>query len=411
MDNTLRESIMMAAMEGDLAQLLTLGRDGLDRPFLLGDETLHVLGWTGPPAMPPDASWEDFIHAGLAPGFQWTDDLPAAQSMDLPYGFSVCSVPRPNGGYDWLVDIELTTAQTLHLILSGTDQPMLPPPDAALLGLICLAVRSCMNNRPGIEHYQRFSTEQLLLQLIQNKTFDEPLLRFRAHAVHLESEGYFALLMLDLRGYHPQRNSIATIRTQLSDVLGSNSVIDGEVLTFLVCHNTEEQTELRQLWLKVERILTENKLFGVFSRLFYHLGDFHYHYAQTLDVLRLRFCARPGQCLIACDEMTLYSLIFTLRTPDAPAYPPPPVIRILQQSDQNRKTSYIETLTAYLAHSQKPTPTCAALHIHRNTLDYRLRRIEELTGLDWGDGDLMFRLYFALCAIRYDQLARLQNTL
>ena len=36
MTNTLRESIMVAAMEGDLSRLLVLGRDGLGRPLLLG---------------------------------------------------------------------------------------------------------------------------------------------------------------------------------------------------------------------------------------------------------------------------------------------------------------------------------------------------------------------------------------
>ena len=59
----------------------------------------------------------------------------------------------------------------------------------------------------------------------------------------MESEGFFALLMLDLEGYHPQRNSIATIRNLLSSVLNGFSVIDGEVLTFLVCHDTDGQEE------------------------------------------------------------------------------------------------------------------------------------------------------------------------
>lgn len=410
MNNTLQESVMLAAMEGDLNRLLALGRDGLGRPLLLGGETLNVLGWSGPPAMPRDASWEDFIREGFAPDFQWSDDLFEINSIDLPYGFSVCQVPRPDsGGSDWLIDIEMTASQPLHLILSGRGKPNLPPPNAELLGLVCLAIRSCVNNRSDIEPYQRFSSEQLLLQLIRNKKFDEPLLRFRAQAVHMESEGYFALLMLDLRGYHPRRNSIATTRAQLSAVIPGHSVIDGEVLTFLVCHDTEELEERHQLWDKVEHILCENHLFGVFSRPFYRLGDFYYHYTRTLDILKLRFCAKPGQCLVACDEMALYSLVATLREQDAHSYPPHPTIQVLQQSDETRKTSYIETLTAYLAHSQKPAPTCAALHIHRNTLDYRLRRIEELTGLSWEDGDLMFRLYFSLCSIRYDQLASQQN--
>lgn len=411
MSDSLRESIMISAMEGNLPRLLELGREGLGRPLLLGDETLNVLGWSGPPVMPEDAAWEDFIQEGLAPLFHWSDDLQRAHSLDLPHGFSVCHMQMGNNGSHWVVDIDMPGARPLHLILSDRDAPDQPSPDTSLLGLICLSIRSCVKNQAGAEPFQRYSAEQLLLQLIRNSKIDEPLLRFRAQSVHMESEGYFALLMLDLRNYHPQRNSIATIRSQLTSVLGNQSVIDGEVLTFLVSHNTETPEEKRQTWAKVEPILSANALFGVFSCPFYRLGEFHYHYTHTLNTLKLRFCVKPGLFLVSSDDLALYSLISVLRERDPAAVYHPLSIQILQRSDRQRKTSYIETLTAYLAHSQKPAPTCAELHIHRNTLDYRLRRIEELTGLDWEDGDLMFRLYFSLCAIRYDQLVGNQISL
>ena len=40
------------------------------------------------------------------------------------------------------------------------------------------------------------------------------------------------------------------------------------------------------------------------------------------------------------------------------------------------------TVEAYLAHDLDRRRTAAALHVHPNTLDYRLRRVVELTGLD-----------------------------
>jgi hypothetical protein len=405
MNSTLQAPIMLAALEGDLQRLLALGRDGLGRPLLLGDDTLHVLGWSGPPDLSENVSWEDFIQAGLAPDFQWSDDLLRANSLELPHGFSACQVPRPAGGAHWLVDIDGNVGQPLHLILSGRDQADAAPPDRELLSLVCLSIRSCVNNRSDSEPYRRFSSEQLLLQLIRDQPPDDPVLRYRAQAVHMESEGYFSLLMMDLRGYHPQRNSVATIRSQLSGTLDGHSVIDGETLTFLVCHDSDDPERQRQTWTRAERLLEENGLFGVYSRAFYRLGDLRYHYSHTLDALKLRFCAQPGRCLVASEDLALYSLIAATREADGPDLPPHPIIRVLQQSDQQRKTAYVETLFVYLAHSQKPAPTCGALHIHRNTLDYRLRRMAELTGLDWGDGDLMFRLYFSLCSLRYDQLA------
>lgn len=51
------------------------------------------------------------------------------------------------------------------------------------------------------------------------------------------------------------------------------------------------------------------------------------------------------------------------------------------------------TLDAWFANGESATATAAALHIHRNTLDYRLRRIEELTGLDLGRSEDRLLLY------------------
>ncbi|MYM22001.1 transcriptional regulator [Duganella sp. FT135W] len=51
------------------------------------------------------------------------------------------------------------------------------------------------------------------------------------------------------------------------------------------------------------------------------------------------------------------------------------------------------TLEAWFAHDGHPAATANALHIHRNTLDYRLRRIGEVTGLDLARLEDRFLLY------------------
>ena len=51
------------------------------------------------------------------------------------------------------------------------------------------------------------------------------------------------------------------------------------------------------------------------------------------------------------------------------------------------------TLEAWFTHDGHPAATSEALHIHRNTLDYRLRRIGELTGLDLARLEDRFLLY------------------
>lgn len=54
------------------------------------------------------------------------------------------------------------------------------------------------------------------------------------------------------------------------------------------------------------------------------------------------------------------------------------------------------TLISWFSHNVQPSATARALFIHRNTLEYRLNRISELTGLDLGNFDDRLLLYVAL---------------
>jgi sugar diacid utilization regulator len=54
--------------------------------------------------------------------------------------------------------------------------------------------------------------------------------------------------------------------------------------------------------------------------------------------------------------------------------------RLLEPLDRNPDLPL--TLETYLSHDCDRRRTAAALHVHPNTLDYRLRRIVTLTGLD-----------------------------
>ncbi len=59
----------------------------------------------------------------------------------------------------------------------------------------------------------------------------------------------------------------------------------------------------------------------------------------------------------------------------------------------DRKELLRRTLSAWFAHDGNAAATAAALHIHRNTLDYRLKRIAEITGLELSRTEDRFLLY------------------
>jgi hypothetical protein len=95
---------------------------------------------------------------------------------------------------------------------------------------------------------------------------------------------------------------------------------------------------------------------------------------QARDVLRLSAqLGRPPGLYVLRDVLLEYQLT---RPSDAL----PGLAQLLEPLERN--PDLLLTLDAYLAEDGDRRRTAAALHVHPNTLDYRLKRIVELTGLD-----------------------------
>ncbi|PID00680.1 helix-turn-helix domain-containing protein [Sporosarcina sp. P29] len=71
------------------------------------------------------------------------------------------------------------------------------------------------------------------------------------------------------------------------------------------------------------------------------------------------------------------------------------VIGSLIQYEQTRKGDLLQTLLTYLRQNQNIKRTAVALHVHTNTLNYRLKRIEEILSTDLTDGQQLFNIQLA----------------
>ncbi len=110
----------------------------------------------------------------------------------------------------------------------------------------------------------------------------------------------------------------------------------------------------------------------------------------TLRVGRRR---QPAATLHCYTELTLAVLLAGLDE----GWQADELQRPLQRlAAHDRDGQLRRTLAAWFAHGMKTAASAEALHVHRNTLDYRLRRIAELTGLDLARLDDCLLLFIGL---------------
>ncbi len=72
------------------------------------------------------------------------------------------------------------------------------------------------------------------------------------------------------------------------------------------------------------------------------------------------------------------------------------IIGPLAEYDRQHRGSLVQTVDAYFNHHANVSQTAESLFIHRNTLLYRLERIQELTGQDINQPDMRLALHLAL---------------
>jgi len=73
-----------------------------------------------------------------------------------------------------------------------------------------------------------------------------------------------------------------------------------------------------------------------------------------------------------------------------------PQLRVLMEFDDRDGTDYVESLAAYLNSGRSVAKAAQTLHVHKNSIYYRLQRIRELAGIDVEDERTCFLSQFSL---------------
>lgn len=72
-----------------------------------------------------------------------------------------------------------------------------------------------------------------------------------------------------------------------------------------------------------------------------------------------------------------------------------PVVRKVLKYDTDNETDYLDTLETYLTFRCNITDTARQLHMHRNTLQHRIKKIEEIAGCTFEDWSLRRAILFS----------------
>jgi PucR family transcriptional regulator, purine catabolism regulatory protein len=96
----------------------------------------------------------------------------------------------------------------------------------------------------------------------------------------------------------------------------------------------------------------------------------------------LQVCRVEGRSLADFESLGTYRLLLTLQEPDALRAFADSVLAPMDRYDLEHGGELLPSLRAFLDHNARWESAAGALYVHRHTLRYRMRKVEELTGRD-----------------------------
>jgi carbohydrate diacid regulator len=320
-----------------------------------------------------------------------------------------------------VVDIDEAVAKHLHGVRPGINLPLRI--DGEIVGVIGLtgqptALRHygelvCMTAEMMLEQARLLHMlaqdsrlrEELVLNLIRSDTLSPALSEWAQRlGIDLNQPRVVAVVEVDSGqlGVDSAMSELQQLQTLLTTPERDNLIAIVSLTEMVVlkpalnAHGRYDQDDHRR---RVDQLLQRMKESGQ-VRMRIALGNFFtgpgsiarsYRTARTTMMVGKQ--RMPEQRSFFYQDLVLPVLLDSLRG----GWQANELARPLAKLKANDNNGLLRrTLVAWFSHNVQPSATARALFIHRNTLEYRLNRISELTGLDLGNFDDRLLLYVAL---------------
>ncbi|MCC6606320.1 MAG: helix-turn-helix domain-containing protein [Anaerolineae bacterium] len=212
--------------------------------------------------------------------------------------------------------------------------------------------------------------------------------------------------VLVLKWADPPAYSLRRLETTIHWVLNNHSRAalvhvygDKHVCVFQELKHAEDMESAQELGRRIEeQVKTEYPdavLVAGMSGPAPTLAEWPKVYDEALQAMQLGERLQIKQ-VVPFSSLGVYQLLVQMEEHPAVRNFTDQVIGPLVEYDDQHNSSLVKTMDAYFEHHGNISQTAESLFIHRNTLLYRLDRIQELTGHDLNQSNMRLALHLAL---------------
>lgn len=383
----------------NLQSIISRATDILDNPMLVADPNNEIIAIS-------DVDWDDSAWKR----FQEQRCLPYHPDMAQAYAKFVEQVGRGklievvDGRHKKAYFIRGAVVDGLNLIgqlhvFSWKHE--FTEFDVELVSMLCgiLAAEIVCNSENG--GAIRSSSDYFISDLIRGNLRNPELVEARLAYLNWNLRQYKYLLLVQ---WGREDNNIdfrdACMRSLNSIFPDGRCVLDG--MNMVVLFSTEAKLTANSSTVDlINAYLGKIGLVAVLSMPFTDVWDAVYYYDQSCDILGLnQRLGREDQFLMA--EASAFELLLQEASKKYHLIDYcHPLVRSLMEYDQREGKDYLTTLRAFTIAGMNYTKAAELLHMHRNSVIYRMKQIEEILDFDFSSMEFGFHIDLSFRILDY----------
>lgn len=344
-----------------------------------------------------------FLHAENAAGYISDEGMNFIRSQkldekvrnsDSPYYFhnTLCDESM-------LIDaVLMQEIEVAHIMVQESEHPF-NEFDHVLLHRFAQLVSMELQKDSTFNQNKEVMYSYFLADLIKNPDVNTGYVRDRLRLLGYNLKEDLYILVIPSNSYHAAKIRLEVIVAQVRNILvGSIYVIYEDCIVFLISKERYKgfsQFEVKRL----TEFLSANNLKAGISNFFGHLEDTKRFYQQALQAVNMGMKLKKSDAVFYYQDYYLYQMFENSEKTDPEIrFLIHPGLMSLYNYDHEKSTDFISTLQEYLVHPGQPAIVAENLHVHKNTLLYRMKKIKEIThcnfdeGVDYMNFALSFRI-------------------
>ena len=288
---------------------------------------------------------------------------------------------NPELGYEQLFCAINTRKDLGHIVVSAANRP-LNPIDSQLLQILKKCIDQQLKKDEFIRNTKGFNYEYFLKDLLDGNIGTRKSIIDRMGHVCSEFSGNMYCFVIETAC------SSSTINTYRIRNLFENSfsntktlMYNGEIIAIL---RMPKSHLLPKNYLNdAIRICKENDLYAGLSNCFQNIIEFSEYYKQALHAIELGICSVNKPNLFLYEDYYLEHLINIFVQKESSKTFCNTKMKLLMDYDKKHDSELAYTLYMYLINERNIAAASTAMHLHRNSIVYRIKKINSLIGDDY----------------------------